>query len=86
LGAFVEGQRKTRDEKRRMLEEGRRDEEERKAKDRAKGKAGKIEVDEEGFEGASSGDEGGEEEMEMENEDEMEAEEEGEIELEEEEE
>jgi len=92
LGAFVEGQRKSRDEKRRMLEEGRRDEEERKAKDRARGKVGKVEVDEEGFEGASSGDEDGKEEIEVEdedeneNEDEMEVEDEDEIELEEEEE
>lgn len=78
LGAFVEGQRKSREEKRKMLEEGRRDEEKRKAEDRAKGKVGKVEVDDEGFEGAASDEEEGEEEMEMEMENENEVELEGE--------
>jgi len=68
VGAFVEGQRKSREEKKRMLEEGRRDEEKRKAEDRAKGKVGKVEVDDEGFEGAGS-DEEEDEEVEMQDED-----------------
>lgn len=66
LGAFVDGQRKTRSEKRAVLDAGRADEERKRRKDEKEKRMAAKEVDEEGFEARSDDDDDDGEEVEME--------------------
>ncbi|KZF22014.1 Noc2-domain-containing protein [Xylona heveae TC161] len=87
LGAFVVGQRKAREKRDRLLEEGRREDERKKNDEREERKREMaVEDEQDGFSGsdddASSDEEEGEHEMEEEDEDEIEDEDEDEIEME----